>query len=246
MICVLLATASILTSCFHKCEFASEWSKDDTSHWHKCLKEKCEEISDKSDHVWNEGEITVKATQESDGVKTYTCSVCNHNKEEKVEFTGLSKSEWEEVFSSKTFLNFTYEEETVAEYEGVAITTVVKYKFTETPSLRAQSIITVAGKSETQLYSSADASTLKYELLELIKSMSKYEKYKYDPENKVYKLNGSLTLGSLNSEVKSATIKLKDGKPFEIKYTCNVVSAGKEVECESTITFSSYGKTIVL
>ncbi len=35
-------------------------------------------------HTWNEGEVTTEATSDADGVKTYTCTVCNKTKTEKI------------------------------------------------------------------------------------------------------------------------------------------------------------------
>ncbi len=37
----------------HKHEFSAEWSYDDTYHFHKCLDEKCEEVADKAEHVFD-------------------------------------------------------------------------------------------------------------------------------------------------------------------------------------------------
>lgn len=79
-----------LTACGEKkteCEknghsFATEWTSDATDHWHKCAN--CNEVSDKAAHTWNAGEITTPATFTSDGVKTYTCTVCEKAKTETV------------------------------------------------------------------------------------------------------------------------------------------------------------------
>ena len=64
----------------HKHEFSAEWSTDENYHWHKCLDEKCEEVADKAAHVWNEGVVTTPATETTEGVKTYTCTVCGNTK----------------------------------------------------------------------------------------------------------------------------------------------------------------------
>ncbi len=63
---------------------ATAWSKDATNHWHVCTASGCEEKLDTAAHTWNAGEITTPATFTSDGVKTYTCTVCQKTKTETV------------------------------------------------------------------------------------------------------------------------------------------------------------------
>ena len=60
------------------------WENDETNHWHVCTASGCEEKLDTAAHTWNAGEITTPATFTSDGVKTYTCTVCEKTKTETV------------------------------------------------------------------------------------------------------------------------------------------------------------------
>lgn len=60
------------------------WENDETNHWHVCTASGCEEKLDTAAHTWNAGEITTPATFTSDGVKTYTCNVCEKTKTETV------------------------------------------------------------------------------------------------------------------------------------------------------------------
>lgn len=60
------------------------WETDETNHWHVCTASGCEEKLDTAAHTWNAGEITTPATFTSDGVKTYTCTVCEKAKTETV------------------------------------------------------------------------------------------------------------------------------------------------------------------
>ena len=60
------------------------WENDETNHWHVCTASGCEEKLDTAAHTWNAGEITTPATFTSDGVKTYTCTVCEQTKTETV------------------------------------------------------------------------------------------------------------------------------------------------------------------
>ncbi|MDD7481207.1 MAG: hypothetical protein SPK47_01535, partial [Eubacteriales bacterium] len=63
---------------------SAEWSKDATNHWHECTVSGCNEQLDKAAHTWDEGNVTTKATFTSDGVKMYTCTVCEKAKTETV------------------------------------------------------------------------------------------------------------------------------------------------------------------
>ena len=95
-ICSLLSTSVLLASCGHTCEFASDWSKDATHHWHVCTAaEDCEEVADKAEHTWNAGEVTTPATATTKGVKTYTCTACSQTKTEEFEaVTTVTADEW--------------------------------------------------------------------------------------------------------------------------------------------------------
>lgn len=61
---------------------ATAWSKDATNHWRECTVSGCNEQLDKAAHTWDEGTVTTPATFTSDGVKTYTCTVCEKAKTE--------------------------------------------------------------------------------------------------------------------------------------------------------------------
>lgn len=63
---------------------ATAWSKDATNHWRECTVSGCNEQLDKAAHTWDEGTVTTPATFTSDGVKTYTCTVCEKTKTETV------------------------------------------------------------------------------------------------------------------------------------------------------------------
>lgn len=59
-------------------------------------------ISDKQipeycDHVWDDGEVTKEPSCESDGVRTYTCTLCKTTKTEKINALGHEWGEWKEI-----------------------------------------------------------------------------------------------------------------------------------------------------
>ena len=68
--------------------FSTEWLNDADEHWHKCAN--CDETSDTAAHTWNAGEITTPATEATDGVKTYTCTVCGKTRRESVSALGYT------------------------------------------------------------------------------------------------------------------------------------------------------------
>ena len=68
----------------HTHSFSEYWTRDENYHWHdaNCFHNV---ISDKGAHQWDEGTVTQEPTESSDGIKTYTCSVCGATKTESVE-----------------------------------------------------------------------------------------------------------------------------------------------------------------
>ncbi len=95
------------------------WSKDATDHWYACTDAECDLKIGKQAHAWNEGEVTTEATEEADGVKTYTCTVCAQTKTEpiaKVVYDEPASGEgtWESPFvvtDGNYKIPFTYDEE---------------------------------------------------------------------------------------------------------------------------------------
>ena len=78
-------------------EFAAEWSSDGASHWRSCTHEGCNEVTDKTEHCYGEGIVTTPATEEADGVMTYTCLICGYKKTDaiaKLPHTHVWESEW--------------------------------------------------------------------------------------------------------------------------------------------------------
>ena len=60
------------------------WEKDATHHWHKATCEHSDEKGNYAEHTFNDGEITTPATEETEGVRTLTCTVCGYVKTEAV------------------------------------------------------------------------------------------------------------------------------------------------------------------
>ena len=57
-------------------------NNNELSHWYEC---ECGEKSGNTNHSWNDGVVTKQPTTESEGIRTFTCSVCNYEKTEKID-----------------------------------------------------------------------------------------------------------------------------------------------------------------
>ena len=86
-VCMCLSIGAMFTACEeesggeqHTHTYKTEWSKDATHHWRTCEIAGCAEISDKSEHTWNEGEIITETVPEIYGSKTFTCIDCGQTK----------------------------------------------------------------------------------------------------------------------------------------------------------------------
>lgn len=84
-------TVTVDAAAAHTHSFSEVWSKDNDSHWHVCSG--CNEISDKAAHQWDAGTQTTAPTHTTDGIKTFTCSVCRQTKTEVIPATGHSFSD---------------------------------------------------------------------------------------------------------------------------------------------------------
>lgn len=68
-----LPSSSEISSSSANHSFSSEWSDDDTYHWHACTDEGCAETKDKTEHTF--GDVTYE-WQDGFQVEIRTCSVC--------------------------------------------------------------------------------------------------------------------------------------------------------------------------
>ncbi|MBR2547620.1 MAG: metallophosphoesterase [Eubacterium sp.] len=67
-------------------QYGSWTSLNDSQHQRVCSADPSH--IEKQDHVWNDGVVTTQPTADTDGVKTYTCTICNAEKTEKIDATG--------------------------------------------------------------------------------------------------------------------------------------------------------------
>ena len=59
----------------HVHNYSTEWNMDSTSHWHECA---CGDKVNIAAHVSNGGIVTVRPTETTEGVRTYSCSICGY------------------------------------------------------------------------------------------------------------------------------------------------------------------------
>ena len=62
---------------------SEKYAYDETEHWKTCTE--CSEKLDPEKHSFDEGVVTTQPTTESEGVRTYTCTVCGYEKTESID-----------------------------------------------------------------------------------------------------------------------------------------------------------------
>ena len=231
------------TEVIEKCVYSTDWSKDETHHWHACVTEKCDGIADKASHNWDNGTITTPATQGADGVKTFTCSDCGQTKTEKVVFTGLSNADWYAAFNIDLFKNFTYKELGTTSAPGFSIQADAIYKFTEG---KATITMTIAGSTESEsITNKTQVEALRQELIDSIKAIAKHGSFDYDAETKTYKANKNVYIEALDASTSNITIKFDDsGKFIGMDYTVTITEGGMTLSAVSEVTIT-YGDVAI-
>jgi hypothetical protein len=97
LLCLSACAALVSCGCDHT--FATEWTADDTHHWHVCTQEDCGEQCDKAEHSWDAGVMMLLPTASTDGERKYTCLVCGKTRSEAVPADPLvSAAEWANAF----------------------------------------------------------------------------------------------------------------------------------------------------
>ncbi|MBQ9805693.1 MAG: hypothetical protein IJW49_04210 [Clostridia bacterium] len=234
-ICMLLSLSTMLASCGHDCVFSEDWTKDATHHWHACAHEDCTELTDKAEHVWDEGQITTKATQEAAGVKTFTCKTCAQTKTEAIEFTGLSEEEWNIALSEFTFENVSYEESAISSKGDKSGT--VKYKLTKDLVWIQRNAIKLTDEEEIKTFRRA--------LVDSIREIVPYESYQYDAATKTYKATEKIYFSALKTSTQNVTLTFANGRLVEIKYEVKIYAVGDDYTVTATIKLSDYGTTTI-
>lgn len=254
----------------HTHNFGTEWEKDGREHWRVCTDADCGEISEKTEHEWNEGEITVFATKEEDGVKTYTCTVCAQTKTETMKYEPnhqVSQVGWIASFDAEALNNVTLTGQ-IKDPTNATIPMEIKvaqgnsYERMEFSSNNVlESYYEQNGASYIQ-YSKRNTQTdwtvtTEYPFgyngrvfLSLMPLYDKYREFSYDPITRCYVAREmdceSQMFGTLRYE--SVSVQFEDGKVVWIKGIMNesfrTAPTGTDI-MEYEFSFTEYQSTVV-
>ena len=101
----------------HTHSFATTWTSDGISHWHKCSGAGCTARQDEANHTWDAGTVKTAAGEYTPGVKEFTCTVCNKKKTEVIPATG----------GNETQGNFTFDETALSTAQEIHTANQKKY-----------------------------------------------------------------------------------------------------------------------
>ncbi len=62
----------------HEHVWSSEWSRDEWYHWHKCTDSNCDYVDEYVEHTWEAQEIITPATETSEGLGKFICTICGY------------------------------------------------------------------------------------------------------------------------------------------------------------------------
>ena len=149
-VCKYKETAEI-AQLAHTHKFSTDWTYDGTYHWKAATCEHSSEVSEKAAHSFGEWTTTKEATEEAEGSKERTCTVCGYTATEAIEklahthkfatdWTSDSSGHWHAATcghttevsdkAEHTFGNWTTTKEATKEAEGSKerVCTVCNYK----------------------------------------------------------------------------------------------------------------------
>ena len=95
-VCGYTAT-EVIEKLAHTHTFASEWTKDESNHWHAATCEHTTEVSGKAEHSFGDWTVTKEATEKAEGSRERTCTVCGYKATEaigKLVHTHTFAEEW--------------------------------------------------------------------------------------------------------------------------------------------------------
>ena len=101
-VCRYTAT-EVIEKLAHTHKFATAWTKDETNHWHAATCEHTEEVSGKAAHTFGDWTVTKEATEEAEGSKERSCSVCGYTATEVIEKLAHTHKFAEEWTSDETY-----------------------------------------------------------------------------------------------------------------------------------------------
>ena len=69
----------------HEHSFSKDWTSNATDHWHAATCEHTKEVSGKATHTFGEWTVTKAATEEAEGSRERSCTVCGYTATEAIE-----------------------------------------------------------------------------------------------------------------------------------------------------------------
>ena len=87
---VLVALAFAVAGCQidsdrHEHSFSKDWTSNATDHWHAATCGHTKEVSDKTEHSFGDWTVTKVATEEAEGSRARSCTVCGYTATEAIE-----------------------------------------------------------------------------------------------------------------------------------------------------------------
>ena len=83
-VCGYTAT-EVIEKLAHTHKFSEDWASDGAYHWHAATCEHTTEVSEKAEHTFSDWTTTKEATEEAEGSKERTCTVCGYTATEAIE-----------------------------------------------------------------------------------------------------------------------------------------------------------------
>ena len=83
-VCGYTATEAI-EKLAHTHKFATDWAKDGTYHWYAATCEHTAEVSEKAEHTFGNWTTTKEATEDAEGSRERSCTVCGYTATEVIE-----------------------------------------------------------------------------------------------------------------------------------------------------------------
>ena len=195
------------------------------------------------EHAWDEGEITTEPTDTSDGVRTFTCSLCKRTKTETVSLAELVEEAWNAALATEVFENFCYKEWAYVSNKTSATTSKLTCKFTKSA---AWARITVAGKSEEgTTVDKEEVRETREKLVKSLRDILSYESYTYDAQTDTYKANEELYIESLDASTSNISVTFDGVRFVKIEYEVMFKKSGSTYTARATITLSDYGTTTI-
>ena len=182
--------------------YSTEWSTDDTHHWHASTCGHTSETSGKETHHWDAGVVTKQPTETTEGEKTYTCDVC-----QKIKVDSIGKLDHVHSYDSE----YTFDDN----YHWYAATCVHTSEVKDKAAHRWNAGVITSEATVydegVKLYTCQDCGHTKEESIEKISSFTVVF---YDIDNRIISKN-NYKLNTASSQIVIPSIQAEEGFQFE-------------------------------